>query len=188
MEASNDENQLIAKIRSGEREAFRVLVERHEGSVYRVCRQLLRDDARAEDLAQDAFVRAYQHLHQFDASKGRFVVWLLTIARRLCLNALTKETRMPVAQPSGSHASEEEAPDEMAARADTFRSLDEALSELSEDHRRAFVLAEIEDLSHEEIATIESVAIGTVKSRVSRAKQALRDSLRDTYKELKERV
>ena len=183
----SDENQLIRRIRAGEREVFRVLVEAHQGSVFRVCLHLLGDRARAEDLSQDTFVRAYQKLEQFDESKGRFAVWLVTIARRLCLNAMKKATPYLMADPPEPEPSllECERPDRLLTRSETFRCLDAALAGLSDEHRRVFVFAEIEELSHEDIARIEGIALGTVKSRLSRSKQILRDSLQTTYEELK---
>ena len=181
----SDENQLVRRIRAGEREVFRVLVEAHQGSVFRVCLHLLGDRAKAEDLSQDTFLRAYQKLEQFDATKGRFAVWLLTIARHLCLNTLKKRTLVLMADSPEPSEPEGESPDDLMTRSETFRSLDAALAELSEEHRCVFVFAEIEELSHDDIGRIEGVAIGTVKSRLSRAKQILRESLQSTYEELK---
>ena len=182
-----DENQLIRRIRAGDREVFRVLVEANQGSVFRVCLHLLGDRARTEDLSQDTFVRAFQKLDQFDESKGKFAVWLVTIARRLCFNAMKKATPYLMADPpepepgllGGEH------PDEMLTRLETFRFLEAALASLSDEHRRVFVFAEIEELPHDDIARLEGLAVGTVKSRLSRAKQVLRDSLHTTYEELK---
>ena len=182
-----DETQLIRRIRAGEHEVFRVLVEAHQGSVFRVCLHLLGDRARAEDLSQDTFVRAFQKLEQFDETKGEFAVWLVTIARRLCLNAMKKATPFLMADPTEPEPSliEGERPDKMLTRSETFRSLDAALAGLSDEHRRVFVFAEIEELSHDDIARIEGVAVGTVKSRLSRSKQILRDSLQATFEEPK---
>jgi RNA polymerase sigma-70 factor (ECF subfamily) len=81
-------------------------------------------------------------------------------------------------------AAPHDSPDHRAERSDTFRALDAALGKLSDEHRRAFIFSEIEELSHEEIARIENIAPGTVKSRVSRAKLALQGQLRTTYEEL----
>ncbi len=182
----DEETQLIVRIRAGECEAFRHLVESHQDRVYRVCLHLLGEHARAEDLTQESFVTAFRKLHQFDPGKGRFSTWLLTIARRLCLNARQKTRPLSLAEPPERPTASSEHPDRQATRTDVFRALDDAFVNLSESHRRAFVFAEIEELSHQEIAHLEDVAIGTVKSRVSRAKEMLRSSLRTTYQELKE--
>lgn len=185
MSFPRDETQLIRRIRAGEHQVFRALVDAHQGRVFRVCLNLLGDRARAEDLSQDTFVRAYQKLDQFDTSKGKFGVWLVTIARRLCLNALKKVTPFPMAEPPEHSEPGAEGPDDTMTRLETFRSLDAALANLSDEHRRVFVFAEIEELSHDDIACIEGVAVGTVKSRLSRSKQILRESLQATFEELK---
>ena len=176
--------EAIAAVRAGKVDAFRPLVESHQQRVFRTCIHLLRDPARAEDIAQDTFCTAFRKIEQFDAEKGTFAVWLITIARRLCINAMKKSTPLNMAEPPESAAPRSQTPDRLAARSDTFEALDRALAGLSDEHRRALVLAEIEELSHEEIAEIEGIAIGTVKSRISRAKLALRGSLRPTYEEL----
>ena len=184
---SEDETQLIARICGGEREGFRILVEAHQDRVYRVCLHLLCDRAGAEDLAQDTFVRAYQKLGQFDSSSGSFCVWLLTIARRLSINALKKNSPLPMAQPPEDTVSKAtDRPDQHASQTDAFNALDDALTKLSGEHRRAFAFAEIEELTYEEIARIEGIAIGTVKSRVSRAKHMLQGLLQPIYQELKD--
>lgn len=186
MGCPSDENQLIARICRGERETFRELVEAHQGRVYRVCCHVLGDPTRAEDLAQDTFVRAFQKLDQFDSEKGSFAGWILTMARRLCLNALQKASPIPMDDLPELRALASKEPDHSATRTETFARLDQALATLPNDQRRAFVFAEIEELPHEDIAALEDVAIGTVKSRVSRAKQTLRQQLETTYAELKD--
>ena len=97
---------------------------------------------------------------------------------------MKKSRPLGVAKPPEQAAPRRNSPDQLAARSDAFRALDRALLELSDKHRHAFVLAEIEELPYENIAAIEGVAIGTVKSRVSRAKLALQGLLRPTYEEL----
>ena len=174
----------IAAVRDGSVESFRMVVENYQQRVFRVCSHLLRDPARAEDLAQDTFLTALRKIGQFDPDKGSFAVWLITIARRLCLNAMKKSAPLHMAEPPDPGAPRSQSPDRIAARSDTFRALDRALADLSDEHRRAFVFAEIEELTYDEIAAIEGIATGTVKSRVSRAKLALQGSLRPAYEEL----
>ncbi len=184
MPEDHDEMRLIEQVRAGRRESFRALVEAHQDRVFRICLYLLKDAARAEDLAQDTFVTAFRKMASFDPDKGTFSTWLITIARRLCLNALRKTAPIPMAEPPEVAAPLRNSPDHRAARSETFRALDEALAKLSDEHRRAFVFAEIEELPYDEIARIENIAPGTVKSRVSRAKLALQGLLRTTYEEL----
>jgi len=179
------QERAITAVRAGDRDAFRYLVETHQDRVFRTCCHLLRDPPSAEDLAQETFLTAFRKIDRFDPDKGSFAIWIITIARRLCLNAMKKSRPLNLAEPPEPAAPGQNSPDQLAARSDTFRALDRALLELSDDHRRAFVLAEIEELPYEDIAAIECIAPGTVKSRVSRAKLALQGSLRPTYEELK---
>lgn len=188
MRKAIDETELITKIRAGEHELFRHLVEAHQDRVYRVCLHVLSDAAAAQDLAQDTFVTAYQKLDQFDPTKGSISAWMLTIARRLCINAMKKLRPVSMADPPEMMGSSNDHPDRQASRNEAFQALDQALAKLSVDFRRCYMLAEVEELSHQEIAHIEGIAIGTVKSRVSRAKQILQGLLRSTYQESKERT
>jgi RNA polymerase sigma-70 factor (ECF subfamily) len=180
----SDEMRLIEQVCAGKRESFRALVESHQQQIFRICFHLLKDTANAEDLAQDTFVTAFRKIGQFDPDRGKFSTWLITIAKRLCLNVLRKTAPISMAEPPEVSAPIQNSPDHRAARSDTFRALDQALAELSDEHRRAFVFAEIEELPYEEIARIEDIAPGTVKSRVNRAKLALQGLLRTTYEEL----
>lgn len=179
------DSQQIAQILQGDREAFRELVETYQDAVVRVCQSIMRDHGRAEDIAQETFVTAYRKLDKFDSVKGTFAAWLFTIARRLCINASKKSVAIPIAEPPDGASSPDDAPDIHAGRNEAFQALDNALATLSEEHRRAFVFAEIEELPYSEIAQIEQIAVGTVKSRVSRAKNALQGLLRTTFQELK---
>jgi RNA polymerase sigma-70 factor (ECF subfamily) len=182
--SAEDETRLIEQVRAGNRESFRILVETHQQQVFRICYHLLKDGGNAEDLAQETFVTAFRKISQFDPDRGRFSTWLIVIAKRLCLNALRTITPIPMAEPPGGSAPPRDSPDRRAERSETFRALDAALAKLSDEHRRAFIFSEIEELPHEEIARIENIAPGTVKSRVSRAKLALQGELRTTYGEL----
>ncbi len=168
----DDDHQAIADVLAGTAGAFRDLVERHQRVVWTFAWNLLRNDADAEDLTQDVFVAAFRSLHTFDAARARFSTWLLTIARNRCCTML--KTRQP-------SVVDEEITDSLptAERAVTdselWQQLDTALGQLPAEQRSAFVLAEIQELPYSEIAAIEGVQIGTVKSRVSRAKARLRD-------------
>lgn len=184
MPDDHDEIRLIEQVCAGKRESFRILVEAHQQRIFRICFHLLKDAQTAEDLAQDTFITAFRKIAQFNPDKGKFSTWLITIARRLCLNALRKTTPISMAETIDVAAPIRNSPDHRAERSETLRALDEALANLSEDHRRAFILAEIEELPYEEIARIENTAPGTVKSRVSRAKLALQGQLKTTYEGL----
>lgn len=170
----DDDQRVIERVLKGDLEAFAELVRRHQRAVFRLVRNLLPQKADHEDVAQEAFMAALSHLHRYQPSRGRFSSWLLTIARNRCLNAI-KRKRPILLEELPQRASED--PDSAGrsmAQAQLFARLDRALQDLPESQRVAFVLAEIQQLTLEETAQIEGVGVGTIKSRVSRAKQKLR--------------
>jgi RNA polymerase sigma-70 factor (ECF subfamily) len=175
-----DDEAAIARVLAGDTAAFRILVERHGASVLRLVRGLgpaghWASPAAHEDVAQDAFVSAFQALGTFDPRRGRFGSWLLTIAKNKCINAQKKRAPLLLADPPELAAPT--TPDDDLARADTRRRLDAALEELPSDLRTCFVLAEIVGLPAGAIADMDGVSVGTIRSRLSRAKARLRAAL-----------
>ena len=157
---------------------FEPLVARHQKIVFRVIYHFLNDHHQAQDVSQECFVRAFQKLAMFDPKKGTFKTWLLTIARNLARNAIRKNVATPFRrEESLSEFSVEISPVSQLQRKETVQELDRALDELAEPFRTAFILAEIEELPLAEVAAIEEVAVGTIKSRLSRARQHLRTAL-----------
>ena len=157
--------------------SFRRIVERHQAGLFGLVRNLGLDGHACEDVVQDAFLSAWRHRDDFDPRRGSYRAWLYGIARNGARNVLRKKRPATVSalpERVAVHASSE--PDEHAR-------LDEALGALPQDQRAAFVLAEIHGLTHEEVAAIEGVAVGTVKSRTARAREKLRDALRVVSKE-----
>lgn len=174
------DDTILARSRAGDRAAFGAVIVQHQAAVFRVLRNLLPQGADCEDLAQDVFLTAYARLASFDPSQASFRTWLLTIARNACLNAL-KKRRPLLTDFSGAetHPPARHPPTDELEQAETFRRLDAALAELPFEQRTAFVLSELEELSLEEVARIEAVPVGTVKSRLSRAREKLRVALAD---------
>ncbi len=159
---------------AGDAERFRELVRRYQGPVFAVLRSFLGNATLVEDLAQETFLTALERLDQFDPSRGAFRPWLLMIARNKCRDALRRQRRTPVSYAfeippsSGACAASDAAID---------KALDRALGRLSPDHRLAFLLTQIYGVSVSEVAELEGVAEGTVRSRCARARIALRESL-----------
>lgn len=173
-----DENQiLIERVLAGDVDAFRELVEQHQPRVYGFTRNMVRHSADVEDLVQEVFVAAFRKLESFDSERSQFSTWLLTIARNLCLNHL-KRSSIPTASEFNVNALTTQPPDTVV-NSELHARLDAALNQLPLEQRMAFVLAEIQELPYAEIAIIEDVELGTIKSRVSRARQRLREVLRD---------
>lgn len=172
-----DDERLVLRVRAGESSAFRILVERYQAPVYRLVSNLAGWQSPAEELAQDVFVAAYAALGSFDASRGRFVTWLCAIARNRALNAAKKAVPIPVGEVPPRVATE--TPLDALIGREFGRRIDRALADLAEDQRAAFVLKEVVGLSTEEIAAIDSVDAGTVRSRLSRARERLRAALEE---------
>lgn len=169
-----DDRTVIQQILQGETGAYRILIKRYEARLGNLIRHLV-PQADWEDLAQEVFLAAYQNLHSFDAGQASFATWLLTIARHKCLNARKK--RQPLFVEQVPEEVDHRAPEGPVLEQEWFQLLDKALSSLPFEQKSVFVLAELQELTYEEISRIEGVSIGTIKSRLSRAKQKLRSVL-----------
>jgi len=171
-----EESDVIRRVLEGDGESFRLLVERYAGPVTRMIRNVAGDDHTWEDLAQEVFLTAYEKLGAFDPDRGRFSTWLFTIARNKSVNAATKKKPIYLADPP--ERTSPDLPEDSAARGEFLMALDRELLALPLEQRTAFVLAELEHLPYEQIARIEGVRLGTVKSRISRARDKLMEALR----------
>lgn len=164
--------QIVARVLAGQASEYRQLVERHQRSVFRFARNLIGDEHEAEDIAQEVFVTAFSNLSSYDGKRAAFLTWLLTITRNRCINQLKR--KRPVVGDNAIDNKIQTRSSDDSDREEFWRELDMALASLPLEQKTAFVLAEIEELPYTEIATIEQTPIGTVKSRIHRAKQHLR--------------
>lgn len=187
-EAIHDE-RLMAAAREGDLNAFNQIVERHERAVFGVCLRLLRDVTHAEDASQDTFIRAWNAMGSFRGGLVR--PWLLRIATNRAYDILRARARRPSTsldaeafeiEPSWtSQITSDDTPEVYAARAELSVHLEQALAVLPDDQRLAIILSDIQGYSYDDIAEIANVAVGTIKSRISRGRTRLRDELsRDT--------
>jgi RNA polymerase sigma-70 factor, ECF subfamily len=187
-----DEQNLISRCQNGDIQAYRGLVDRYEDRVYALACSILGDREAAKDAAQEAFVRAFKAIGTFEGHSS-FYTWLYRITTNVCLNAAQKEQRrldsvsLDGLQEKHDISSERffqtEGPENDMDRIDLRHQIDKVLTCLSPDHRAVVVLKDIEDLSQEEIAEVLGVSVGTVKSRLSRARMVLRDLLQPLYLE-----
>jgi RNA polymerase sigma-70 factor (ECF subfamily) len=168
----------LARCRRGDAAAFRALVEHYQDRVYALCVALAGVDG--EDLAQETFVRVHGALGDFDPDgPAQLGAWILTIARRLCTDRARYARRRPTVAldvvPLGDDAS---APaDVQLDQARRTRALRHAVAALPDEQRAVVALQLWDELEYEEIAAIERVPVGTVRSRLARAKQALKRAL-----------
>lgn len=172
-----DDYQIIQDVLSGKTNAFRPLVDRYRKPVLSMAFNFISDINIAEDITQDVFFTAYKKLTSFDRSQCKFSTWLFTITRNKCINVLRK--KKPVYTDSLPERSFSKEPGQDLETEEFFSKLDNALDGLPAKHKRAFIFAELQKLPYEEIARIEGIRIGTVRSRVHRAKQKLAHALKD---------
>jgi len=171
----DEDEELVRRVILGDLDAFRHLVTRYQDPVLRLVRSLSRAPAECEDLAQDIFVPAYLALPDFEAERGHFRSWLCAIARSRCVNQQRKLA--PLLVDELPPQIEQRTPCDSLVERELFRRLDRALDALPDAQRTAFVLRELVGLTSDEVAQIEAVDIGTVRSRLSRAKAQLRAAL-----------
>ncbi len=185
----NEEDQLLVlRAQQGDLTAFNALVERHQRAVYSTCLRMLRDPHLAEDATQDAFVRAWNAIDSFRGGIVR--PWLLRIATNRTYDILRSRARRPAqsldAQPFESEpewttqVNVAEQPDQYSTRGEMSVFLENALATLPDDQRIVIVLSDVQGYGYDEIATILDIAVGTVKSRISRGRSRLRDHLQST--------
>jgi len=170
-----EDTGIIRAVLEGDTESFRLLVQRYQKPVIRMIANLINDRHICEDVAQEVFLAAYKKLPSFDPVRSSFSTWLFTIAKNKSINAMKKRKIHSVSNPLENPDFSE--PADSLIRDELFVKLDQALMSLNPGHRRALVMAEFENLPYEQIAQIEGVRIGTIKSRINRAKHRLRSVL-----------
>lgn len=175
-----EDRELVRRVLSGHTDDFRVVVERHQQSIFRFTLRLLGNNEEAQDVTQEAFLAAFVSLSGYDSSRAAFSTWLFTIARNRCINLLKR--KRPIALDLPDSISDVTSADPIV-RQELSQQLDRALSALPVEQRSAFVLAEIEELPYDEIARIERTSLGTVKSRIYRARQRLQSLLEPLMRE-----
>ncbi len=181
-----DEQVSIHAAQKGDVAAFNQLVRAYQAQVFRTAYRVLGDQAGAEDAAQDAFISAYKHIRDFRG--GSFKAWLLRIVTNACYDQLRVKQRRPTASldallldpenpAPGVDRAAPETPQDFAERQELGAAIQRGLDTLPPDQRATVVLVDIEGLSYDEVAHATGANVGTVKSRLSRARATLRDFL-----------
>ncbi len=182
-ERTNDPDlELVRGSQRGDEAAFAELVRRHQQPVFRFCVRILKNAEDAEDIAQETFVQAYRNIGRF-RPKAKFSTWLFTIARNLSLNLIRDEKRGRRIMVSVDDenagvnlvADAARRPDRQAAGGETSELVRAAIDKLMPAHKTIIVLRDLEGLSYDEIAEVMKCRAGTVKSRLSRARQHLKE-------------
>ena len=175
-----DDDALLGAMAAGDQDAAARFVRRHQRQVYGLAVSIVGNPTTAEDVAQEAFTRAWRHAGSYDARRASATTWLLTITRNLAIDALRVRRSDPV-EPSVIAAlvgaSERPGPDELAEAGTDRRRLVEALSRLPVEQRRAVVLAAIGGKTGQEISRAEGIPLGTAKTRIRAALHRLRAEL-----------
>jgi RNA polymerase sigma-70 factor (ECF subfamily) len=178
-----DEQDLISRSKSGDVEAFNLLVEQYQRPVYNLALRMLGNAEAAEDASQDTFISAYKAIGKFRG--GSFKSWVLRIAANSCHDKLRVARRYRVVsldtlllEPDELlQANNNESPEDYALRRELGRFLNEGLTHLPEAQRLVIILSDVQGLSYEEVAQVAGCSLGTVKSRLNRGRTRLRDFL-----------
>jgi len=181
---------LVERVQRGEARAFDYLVLRYQHKVLKLIMRYVRDPVEAEDVAQEAFIKAYRALPSFRGDSA-FYTWLYRIAINTAKNALVSSKRRPVDYNLDLQDSEQydmqarlkdsETPEGLLLTDEIRATVNAAIADLPEDLRTAIMLRELEGMSYEEIATAMECPVGTVRSRIFRAREAIDKRLRPIF-------
>lgn len=178
------DEEVVTRVLAGEKNLFEIVMRRYNQRLYRVARAILRNDGEAEDVMQDAYVRAYEHLGQF-AGRAKFSTWLTRIAVHEALMRLRRENRYQELEPTSEREEDPMegfpsmalSPEQQASNSQVRRLLEEAVEKLPEAYRTVFMLRDVEEMSTIETATVLDLTVENVKVRLHRARALLRKSL-----------
>ena len=188
MVETGTDRQLVKRVQEGDKQAFDLLVLKYQHRIVKLISRYVRDPSDALDVAQDAFLKAYRALPNF-RGESAFYTWLYRIAINTAKNYLVTQSRRPQeAEINNTEEGEQfdlestlreyETPENLLLTDEIQRTIAEAMEDLPDDLRTAINLREIEGLSYEEIAEVMACPIGTVRSRIFRAREAIDDRLK----------
>ena len=192
MSADVSDLSLVRRVQSGDKGAFDALVRKYQHKLVKLVMRYVRNPAEAEDIAQEAFIKAYRALPQFRGDSA-FYTWLYRIAINTAKNAVVSRDRSPIEYNiDRTDATEEsydmqgrmkdsETPEGLVLTDEIRRTVNAAIEALPEDLKTAIVLRELDGLSYEEIAAAMDCPVGTVRSRIFRAREAIDRRLREVF-------
>ncbi len=178
------DTELVSEAQGGDLEAFNAIVERYQAHVFNLAARITGNRASAEDVAQETFISAYRAIGRFRG--GSLRSWLLSIAANASRDVLRSSRRRPeqsldqsLLNPGFQPAAGGESPEQTALRGELGAEIQRAILTLPDDQRTALVLVDVQGLSYEEAAAAAGASLGTLKSRLSRARGRVRDYLRN---------
>ena len=190
-----NETELIERCKNGDAESFSSLILPYEKRLFHFAFRMLQDTHKAEDATQEALLKAYRSIKSYRGA-ANFSTWLFTILNRVCLDMLRHEKRTGETTHISIHQTGKDEEDyeiaiedaspgpyEQLRKKEIQKVVEKALAQLSEEHRMMIVLRDLQNMEYDEIAKITNTSLGTVKSRISRARGALRKIL-ETNREL----
>ena len=188
-----DDLTLVQRFRQGDMESFSLLVAKYQDRIYNMLLRMCGEPADAEELAQETFLRAMERIGQFQG-RSKFYTWLFRIAANLAISHKRRGGRIKFHSLSGPQdgdssegdaitsplaAKRQSGPQETAVAAETHQRVMDALGELDDEFRLVIVLRDIEEMDYAQVADVMNVPLGTVKSRLHRARMMVRDRLKD---------
>ncbi|MCL1826372.1 MAG: RNA polymerase sigma factor RpoE [Betaproteobacteria bacterium] len=182
------DQQLVERVQGGDKQAFGLLVSKYQRKLYRLLARLVRDPAEVEDLTQETFIKAYRALGAF-RGESAFYTWLYRIGINTAKNYIAAQTRrvpvlggMDTGEMEGAAGAERlsdlDTPERQLMTRQIALTVEEAMSGLPDELREAIALRELEGLSYEDIANVMNCPVGTVRSRIFRAREAIAARLR----------
>ena len=180
-----DESDLVQAAKNGDVESFNRLVLAYQDTAYTVAYRIMGESEAAADATQDAFISAFRKLHQFRGDN--FKAWMMRIVTNACYDELRRRKRRPTDSIEDMHEihpaagaqmhGQYESPETYAQRSELSDAIQDCINDLPDDQRIIAVLADVQEYAYQEISEITGLALGTVKSRLSRARGKLRDCL-----------
>jgi RNA polymerase sigma-70 factor, ECF subfamily len=177
---AEDESALVARVAAGEAQAFRTLVDRHLPMVLGIARRMLRDDAEAEDVAQDALLRLWRNAAGLELGEGGVRPWLRRVAANLCIDRVRAQRNTTLSDAVPEEAEPASQMTQLVER-DLGRRVDAALKALPERQRLALTLFHYEGMSQIEVGNVMGISDEAVESLLARARRALKASLKEEW-------
>ncbi|MDD2481440.1 MAG: sigma-70 family RNA polymerase sigma factor [Lutispora sp.] len=182
------EKLLVAKSKKGNLDAFEELISAYERKAYNIAYRMMGNEEDAKDMAQEAFIKIYKSIQNF-REESSFSTWLYRIVTNVCLDELRKRKKdklvpleLSIETEKGTAivelSAERETPEDIYERVEKRHLIQNAISSLGEDYKTVIILRDIQGFGYEEIATMLNCSLGTIKSRINRARNLLKEKLR----------